>query len=556
MKTRAEISPEKLRGGYYTPPALVDFCLERVGPLLPQTDMAVPALEPSAGDGAFVRGLGRLRSGIGDRVSSVRAIEIVPEEAAKVEFSLRSSGLPGRVERGSVLRWAATTDEWFGLVVGNPPFVRYQFVAAADKRAIGRIGERLGVTFAGVGNLWIPVFLGSLARLRPNGAFSVVVPTECFTGTSARVVREWLTREVDDLSFDLFPPGSFPDVLQEVAVVSGRRSGGDKAESDAVQIIEHGFGNAKRSWLYRPAPDERNWTRSLLDPHHLEAVNVACSLSSVARLESVARIEVSIVTGANDFFCVNDETLARYGLEPWARPLLARARHSPGLVFRPSDHVATRAMGASAWLLDFDADVPDPVRFPAPRSYLNLGIERGLPARYKCRIRQPWYRVPSIRSGALMLSKRSHLYPRLLANRAGVLTTDTIYRGDLLATAPISVRDLVASFHCSLTLLMAELEGRSFGGGVLELVPSEIACLAVVVAPGLGKHLPRLDRVARSGNPEDLVYETDELLASSALMPGDLIEALAEARFSLMNRRLQRNIAVDDETAPWEERAA
>ena len=555
MRTRAEVTPEKLRGGYYTSPALVEFCLERASPLLAE-ETAISMLEPCAGDGAFVRGVARTRSGIGGRVSNIHAIEIIPEEAAKVELSLRSTGLPGRVERGSVLRWAAETDELFGLVVGNPPFVRYQFVPETDKIAIGRLGVRLGLTFGGVANLWIPVLLGALARLRPNGALALVLPTECFTGTSARVVREWLTREIDDLSFDLFPPGSFPDVLQEVAVVSGRRSPESKEESSDVRIVEHGSGGTNRAWFYRPMPGERSWTRSLLDPSHLEAVNVACSLSTVARLEEVARLEVSIVTGANDFFCLDDESVSHHGLQPWARPLLARARHSPGLVFRPADHAVARAMGANAWLLDFDALAPDPEDFPHARSYLDTGVQRGLPDRYKCRIREPWYRVPSIRTGSLMLSKRSHMYPRLLMNRARAYTTDTIYRGDVLAKGAVSGTDLVAGFHCSLTLLMAELEGRSFGGGVLELVPSEISRLAIVIAPGLGKQLPSLDRVARSQEPEDLVFETDSLLATNRLLPGDLLGVLAEARCALMNRRLQRNPGGESPADAWDARAA
>jgi adenine-specific DNA-methyltransferase len=555
MRTRTEVTPDKLRGGYYTPHALVEFCLQRAAPLL-SGDTPVTMLEPSAGDGAFVRGIARTRSGVGDRISSIHAIEIVPEEAAKTELSLRSSGLSGRVERMSVLQWAAETDEWFGLVVGNPPFVRYQFVPEADKAAIGRIGERLGVTFGGVANLWIPVLLGSLARLQPNGVLALVLPTECFTGSSARIVREWLTREVDDLSFDLFPPGSFPGVLQEVAVVSGRRSPTPKADACDVRIIEHGTRGTRKSWLYRPKQGERNWTRSLLDPSHLQAVNEACTLPTVTRLDAIARIEVSIVTGANDFFCVGDETVSRYDLQRWTRPLLARSRHSPGLVFDSDDHAVARAAGASGWLLDFDARAPDPVRFPATRAYLGRGVERGIPDRYKCRIRDPWYRVPSIRTGSLMLSKRSHLYPRLLMNRAGVFTTDTIYRGDVLAKGDLTGLDLVAAFHCSLTLLTVELEGRSFGGGVLEMVPSEISRLAIVVAAGLGRHVPSLDRIARSGEPEDLVHETDELLIRNRLLPRDLIEVLAEARYALMNRRLQRNLGIESHSAVGEACAA
>lgn len=500
-------------------------------------------LEPSAGDGAFVRGLTRSASDIGDRVSEICAIEIVPEEAAKTELSLRSIGAAGQVLRRCALRWACDTDEWFGLVVGNPPFVRYQFVSQEDKAAIARLGTRLGLTFRGVSNLWIPVLLGSLARLRPNGVLAVVLPSECFTGCAARAVRAWLAREVDDLTFDLFAAGSFPGVLQEVAVLSGRRGSRARTRPRSVRIVEHRREGASSAWSYQLGPEDRSWMRSLLAPRHLEAADAACSLTSVAPLDRVAHLEVSTVTGANDFFCVDESTLARHRLEPWAKPLLARARYAPGLVVETADHAAARAAGARAWLLDFDAGARNPQDVARARDYLHAGVRNGLAERYKCRIRQPWYRVPSIRHGALLLSKRSHLHPRLLLNRAGVHTTDTIYRGDVLAGAGPSARDLVACFHCSLTLLSVELEGRSFGGGVLELVPSEISRLAVVLGTGLGRHLRDLDRIARCGEPHELIEATDSLLVSAGLLPGELAPVLREAHRALMDRRLQRGPA-------------
>ncbi len=539
MRTRAEVSTEKLRGGFYTPPALVELCLLRASALLEDAD-AVRVLEPSAGDGAFLRGLAATGSALAGRVSEVCAIELVPEEAQKAELSLRSSGLTGKVLRRSALSWAAETDEWFGLVLGNPPFVRYQFVGEADRTAIAQLGTRLGVTVRGVSNLWIPVLLGALSRLRPDGVLAVVLPTECFTGCSAATVREWLAREVDELTFDLFGGGSFPDVLQEVAVLSGRRTARARAQPCEVRIVEHNRGSTRRSWSYRPTPEHRSWTRSLLDPRQLEAVEAACSLATVTRLDRVARLEVSTVTGANEFFCVDEETRAGHGLQTWTKPLLARARHAPGLIVEPDDHASARRTGARTWLLDFDADAPDPEQRPSAKRYLEAGVRHGLADRYKCRIRKPWYRVPSVRHGALLLSKRSHLYPRMLMNRAAVHTTDTIYRGDVLAPRELSARDLVACFHCSLTLLMVELEGRSFGGGVLELVPAEVSRLAVVLGSGLGCHLRDLDRVARSEEPEELVRATDSLLASSGLLPGELTEPLREGRAALMQRRLHR----------------
>jgi len=537
VKVREDVTPEKLRGGFYTPEPLVAHCYSRIRELTDESQIRL--LEPSVGDGAFLRGLAN-SSDLRPRLAAVHGVELVPAEAEKARTALAVAGLPGTVDVASALAWASTTDEWFDAAVGNPPFVRYQFLSPADKASLPKLSERLKVPMPGVGNVWIPVFLGALGRLRPGGAFAFVIPTECFTGCSAGVVRKWLTTFAAELRFDLFPPQSFPGVLQEVTVLSGRRV----AEADApaaITVVEHSAGQAPRRWGYPLRTDDRTWMRYLLEPRHLGAVADALDLGTVHRLHEVAKLEVSIVTGANDFFCVDDATVAAYDLEAWIEPLLPRSRHALGLCYSGLDQDATREAGARCWFLNFDARRPDPKEHAGPARYLEQGKAAALHERYKCRIREPWYRVPSIRSGGLLLSKRSHLFPRLILNEARSLTTDTIYRGEMRSDTEISKAALVASFHNSLTLLTAELEGRSFGGGVLELVPSEVGRLSVAAVAGFERHLPMLDRVARTQDPEELVRQTDASLVKGGLLPMDLIGLLADARETLLTRRLDRN---------------
>jgi hypothetical protein len=523
MRTAREVSAAKLRGGFYTPDRLVDVCWARIADLAGGSALRV--LEPSAGDGAFVRGLAR--SPLRAAVAAVTAIEPMEIEAEKTRRALADGALAGEVRRASAVAWAAATEERFDVAAGNPPFVRYQFVSAADRDAALRLGQRLGLRVAGVANLWIPVLLGALSRLRAGGAFAFVVPAECLTGISASLVRRWLIDHCAEVRLDLFAPGSFPDVLQEVTVLSGRRGGAGGPLR--VRIAE----GAERSFrVTRDGP----WTRYLLAPDQVDALETAAG--GARPLGSLVAFEVATVTGANDFFTVPDATLRRCGLEPWARPLLPRIRHAPGLRYTSADHGRTRAAGARAWLLDFAAGAPDPAAPRGPAAYLRLGEARGLPARYKCRVREPWYRVPGIVRGDLLLSKRSHVHPRVVLNEAGVFTTDTIYRGRTLdpRVPPAAV---AAGFHSSLTLLSAELEGRSFGGGVLELVPSEIGRLAV--HPGDPRRLDALDAIARAGDPNELIAATDAELVAHGVLDADVVAALSAARRALLARRLERN---------------
>jgi adenine-specific DNA-methyltransferase len=535
VKTARQVSAEKLRGGFYTPDRLVDVCYARIADHIDGPGLRL--LEPSAGDGAFVRGLGR--SPVRSAVGAVTAIEPMEIEAEKARQALADGSAVGEVLPTSAIAWAAGTEAQYDVAVGNPPFVRYQFLSPADRDAALRLGDRLGVRVAGVANLWIPVLLGALSRLRSGGAFAFVVPTECLTGISAAIVRRWLIDHCAEARLDLFPPGSFPEVLQEVTVLSGRREGGASGGELRLRMVEHLAAGDRLDWSHRIAHDGP-WTRYLRAPERVDALETAARDPRVTVLATLVAFEVSIVTGANDFFTVSDDTLARHDLRRWARPLLPRIRHAPGLRYTAADHAATRAAGARAWVLDFAAGAPEPLGCAGPAGYLRTGEQRGLPGRYKCRIREPWYRVPGIVRGDLLLSKRSHLHPRVVLNEAGVFTTDTIYRGRML-NACLHPAAVAAAFHSSLTLLSAELEGRSFGGGVLELVPSEIGRLLVHADAPDAALLKRLDAVARAGDTAGLIAATDADLVARGLIEADVAAALASARRLLLARRLDRN---------------
>lgn len=541
MKLRTELTPDKLRGGFYSPDSLVAICLERIAELS-SGRTGLRLLEPSAGDGAFVRGLrsAKLRHQIGD----VTAIELVADEAHKCRQVLDEDDIRNSVHAGSFLTWLSETHDEFDAAVGNPPFLRYQFVDPQDKVPIDLLGQKLGLSFAGVSNLWIPVFLGALGRLRVGGAFAFIIPSECFTGVSARKVRTWLATNTDQLRVDLFPVGSFPNVLQEVVVLSGMRSD-PMISPTALEVRQHYLKGQPQEWQHSVDVSAPTWTRYLLTPSHLQALDEARRLQVVHLLGELARLEVSVVTGANDYFSVDGRTLHKFNLERWALPLLPRIRHAKGLVYTSDDQTAVQESDAKGYLVHFSKELPDPQRYKKPSAYLEEGIEKDLPTRYKCRIREPWFRVPHVWQGELMLSKRSHRYPRLVLNEAAAFTTDTIYRGRMHLGFQGRAHDLVATFHNSLTLLSAEIEGRSFGGGVLELVPSEINRLLVPLPDRFGEELARLDQLTRTTNDseasEALVTETDLLLVKADCgFTTQLLDELASARQLLLQRRLDR----------------
>ena len=141
MRTAERVSADKLRGGFYSPPSLVRACLDRVAELAGGQD-GLRVLEPSAGDGAFVRGLAGHE--MARRVAGLTAVEINAAAAATCQAALDAAPFGGTVIPASVLGTARPRPGRYDIAVGNPPFVRFQFLSGDDRRGalgVARVGH-------------------------------------------------------------------------------------------------------------------------------------------------------------------------------------------------------------------------------------------------------------------------------------------------------------------------------------------------------------------------------------------------------------------------------
>ncbi len=537
MILRENVDANKLRGGYYTDAHVVDFCIRQI--LRISSESPKRWLEPSAGDGAFIRGFSN-RMGKQDLCGMhLQAVELIESEAAKCESERLRLGIAGEVIQGSFFEWAADSHESFDAVVGNPPYVRYQFVDEMDRALAEQQIGNLDLILRGVSNLWIPFAILSIEKLRVGGCFSLVLPSELFCTSSGGQFRKYLLEKFSSLEIDLFPRGTFSEILQDVVVVSGKRVSRTAAVRP-VRFTDHADGT-RQSWKHKVAVCSDSWTRFLLTEDELAAFIEAKSLPGFHSLGNMAKIEVAIVTGANKFFTITDSEVEDFKLHPWAVPLLAKTVDSPGVVFSESDFERACGKGSRSWLLDFSAERPPVNGRGRVSEYLKIGLEQGLQDRYKCRIREPWYRVPHIKQGGLMLTKRAHHFHRLLLNSAGVYTTDTIYRGVMNPLYEKRETDLVATFQNTLTLLSTEIEGRTYGGGVLELVPSEVARLSVplVETNGLINQIDEISRMVdgQQDSSHSVMVVTDKFLCE--IVPGyaQLLPRLDAARKRLQSKR-------------------
>ena len=515
-------SAAKLRGGYYTPEPLARFLAGWVAGAGPRL------LEPSCGDGAILR---RLPPG------AATGIELDGAEAGKA----RAANPDAVVVEADFFRWfGAERHARFDGVAGNPPFVRFQHWAESSRAPALELMRGVGMRPTRLTNAWVPFVVGSALALRPGGRLGLVVPAELLQVTYAAELRAFLVDCFSELTVVTFRRLVFDGVLQEVVLLLGVRGPGPAR----IRVVEVDDAAA----LPRPgelaalprAPalrhESEKWTKYLLPPAGIAALRRVRTAPGITRLGELADVDVGVVTGRNRFVVLRPSQCAARGLGGLTTPLVGRSAHLHGVRFDEADLAALEAGDAACRLLAAREEAVD----GALARYVAAGEAEDVHLGYKCSIRRQWWVVPSVWRPDAFLLRQIHDHPRLIANATGATSTDTVHRVRVRgATDPGA---LAAASVNSVSFAFAEVVGRSYGGGVLELEPREAEALPFPRPDGLPRALPvavdRLVRERRLAEALDLVDR--ELLVGRLGMEPQLVAAMRGVWTRLRDRRLAR----------------
>lgn len=528
-------SSQKLSGSYYTPLWLADFLMRWV---LESGSKTI--LEPSCGDGAFFDVLPHTDFGL-----SISGFDINSDATAVCINKLNALPAQSMVATQDFLKWAienlkAEKCQTFDAAVGNPPFIRYQYW---DKEMQDRAQEffsLIGMKFSKHTNAWIPFVISSIKFLNPGGQIGMILPSELLHVLYAKGLRDYLLQECSQIL--IIDPEDiwFEDTLQGVIVLMARKKTDPNHKTDGIAIIHtkgKGFSKEDPAQLFANADYvdgdflRDKWTYALLTSEERRIYKEISSKPNIYSFSDLATADVGIVTGANKFFLVSDSVVEKYHLQSVAHPMFGRSEHCPGIIYDQWQHNENSRKGFPTNFLYF-SDAEDEITY---KEYLDIGIKESLPFRYKCRIRTPWYKVPSVYASPISMLKRSNGMPRLILNTLNAYTTDTAYR--IVPKENVDSTALVVCFLNSLTALSAELEGRHYGGGVLELVPSEIDRLKVPYVPNPGIDIFYLNNFVKNHSVDEILEQQDEIIFSTLGIATEQMKKLQSALARIKSRR-------------------
>lgn len=532
MRLVSEVSRDKLRGGFYTPEAIASFMLKWA--LHGKDDANI--FEPSCGDGVFLDALRK-----GDfRYSSMLGLELDEEEARKAELvkPLRSEVI------NEDFYSFYSQDKKFDVIVGNPPYIRYQFFLEHQKEAAAAIFNEAGLKYSKLTNAWVSFVVGCSLMLKEEGKIAFVLPAEILQVSYAKQLREFLAHFYNKINIVSFEKLVFPNIQQEVVLLLCEK---DTTDSHTIEHIElrdaEGLLDLDLRKLDRPQKkidfQANKWTFYFLEQEEIDLIETIQVRGLVAPLGEYATVEVGITTGANSFFTVSRSTVEEYGLHKFAKPLVGRSVQVPGPVFTLRDWQNNIDKDARAYILTFPM-MHELTNEAGVLRYIKYGENAGIHSGYKNRIRTEWQIIPSLRTSGALFIRRNNLYPKLVINEADAYTTDTMHR--VTPKEGVNLRALTASYYNSLSLAFSEISGRSHGGGVLELMPNEAEEILIPYHEDNQNLLPLIEEAIRSKKPiDELLKMTDRVLLQERFgFTSHEVQVLNGVWKKLLNRRLNR----------------
>lgn len=525
-----ERAGRKALGAFYTPPELVRAVLSKLkGPF-------ARILEPSCGDGAFAIPAAR-RFGS----ASIDACDIDGAAVDAMMRKTRSRRISAR-RADFLLQWRSFR-KGYDLILGNPPYVRHRMLSPAQKEACASVYKAAGLKPDGLCNAWDAFFIASALLLRKGGIMALILPDTFLKSAHAARVRGFASSAFRSVTLARFQSPAFSGACQNTVAFIARRGAGD----GRVRLLDLPSFEALEKADLSSIPFRYAAGGCLPDPGGSLLGLLRCD-PRAQELGSMCRIKQGLVTGCDRFFCLTRKQAEAAGICGACRPILCSGAAALGAILSISDLDAAEEAGIPNLL--FRPESADPADLPANwRAWIEWGEGEGCAEHFKCRIRDPWWLVPSPGVPPLFIPTASWSHFRMIRNACGATSTSCMLQCSVPAGVDPAAYAVMA-FN-SLTLASAEASCMAFSGGLLGVNPGPASrvlapCIGVDQLASLAPLLPSLDAMERAGRALDLLAEFDELILGrlAGFAPAEIIR-MRELFHELRQKRRARGRKAD-----------
>jgi hypothetical protein len=235
----------------------------------------------------------------------------------------------------------------------------------------------------------------------------------------------------------------------------------------------------------------------------------------VVRLGDIATLSIGVVTGANKFFVINEDEAQQHELpHTTLRPILAKFCIAKGLTLTRTDFRTARSQGLRCLLVDASTKAAQVnlkkyfARFPKSERTRNITFSK----------RTDWRLPDDGRIPNAFFPYMQNCGPRLVLNTCQVNSTNTIHRVYFGRNVSLVRRKLIAiSMLSTFTQISAEVEGRSYGGGILKHEIGEASSIQLLLPSSVSQKVindtfEKIDQYLRRGLSDQATIAADTFL--------------------------------------------
>ncbi len=456
-------------GQFFTPEPIAELMAEAVLEIDPET-----CLDPGVGGGVLLRAVGCGPARLG--------CDVDPAAVVLARDALEAQGGEVDVVVGDFLdldRWPFEVDE-LDAIIANPPYIRHHNLSRGQKALAKHYSRSFGVSVSSLSGSYVYFFLEAIRRLRFGGRLAFITPAEFLDVRYGHALKEallsWceidelIVLEMDELAFEGVLTTSAITIATKRERVSRRVPLTEARLSDAIVRVR---GTVIESGEALP---ERPWTALL--PSRAERILPLLAGRS-ATLADYARVRRGIATGDNSFFCLTQEDVDGWGIEPrFLVPAVAGSKDLPenGSVLTREFWRARKDAGARAWLL-FCHEPKSALAGTAVLRYIEHGEALGLTERFNCRTRKPWYGVERVPPADFFVTYMSRQRARFVRNELGARCLSALL--NVWAGDGIDPDELRPMLEDQANARLLREFGRTYGGGLGKIEPADLLRLPV-----------------------------------------------------------------------------
>ncbi len=518
---------KKHTGSYYTPDYLARFISKRVLAYFGGRQR-ISILEPSVGDGSFIEELNN-----SDISIHITGVDI---DAVELNFAQKKwKGINSSFVNTDFLLF--DTSKKFSAIIGNPPYLKKGLLTKEQIEISKEIHTSEGLSDKSTKNIWTTFVVKSNKLIASNGVLAFVLPSELLQVKFAEEIREYLKNQFQRIEIFTFNELMFECKGQDTIVLFAYKVHTEKGEFFTSIVSKDVLVNENFELKNNDLLVESNvkWTHHFLSNEEIAFLNKL--KDSLSKINKFCESKPGIVTAANKFFIINREVEEKYNLASYTKPIVQKGFYVNGsVVFKEKEFKLLEKKYPSRLLQVNNNDVIS----TNLNEYLSLGIEQAIHERYKCKKRTKWFVIPNISTKPdAFIFKRSHNFPKLLKNNTNAFVTDSAYKVSM--KSGFDLNSFIFSFYNSLTLAFTEIDGRYYGGGVLELTPNEFKNLPIPYLSISNKEFEKfVTRFKNKKNIDEVLLVNDGEIFSKVLSLSETeIRKIQQIRKKLVTKRMR-----------------